>query len=625
MDPISALVGVLAAGATVVLKEAASDSVKLAYGSIKALLKEKLSSLANLEESPDDPDYQSAARKEIQRKGLMNDPDLLVRAHELVRAIEQEARERRSISGIDLEQICAAGDVLVKDLQAFEGGVYIKDVTAKSGSIRNRRASLRRLHKKLSGTTEFGSNSVVLQHLRAEGNIVVRLAGSSSASPFTGKIQAFLEEYLVADRGMGPLPFGGRKEVLRLLDVWLEDRAAPPQLMLTGPAGRGKSALLVHWIQRVDEINRSATEIQWHLAFVPISIRFGTNQPRVFYEALAARLANIVGVELDAPRTDAEIHYEDQCRLMLGEAMGRDLPILVVIDGADEALSGRFNVTWFPKASGSRIRLVVSARLQAGDRDAGGWVQRLGWSRAVRVQTLDLAPLARSGIVDLLANSGAPVDVLAERPEVVEQLIQLTGGEPLLLRLYVEDLWTLGTKTGRLTLEDLGHIVPGFSGYFADWFARQRDAWRIERGEGSQIDERVVYAYLAVLACAHGRLSAYELSEVTKRSHAVEPSLRIEDAIEPIRRFVIGTGDSSRPEGEGFVLSHPKLGEFLREDYLDARVVELTRHAFAVWGQEFSAALMAVNFLRVLHPLMSYSISVPTSLTSPQRPSNSWH
>ena len=89
----------------------------------------------------------------------------------------------------------------------------------------------------------------------------------------------------------------------------------------------------------------------------------------------------------------------------------------------------------------------------------------------------------------------------------------------------------------------------------------------------------MIMAYFAVLACAYGRLAADELGEITRRAHDVPHSFRMEDTLRPLRRFIIGTGRQSLNEDAGYVLSHPKLGEFLREDYFDKYQINQTRRA----------------------------------------------
>src|SRR5829696_5729055 len=91
MDPITTA---LVAGAAAALKDMASDAVKAAYKGLKGLLGEKLSSLANLEEDPNDEDYRKATSKELHKKGLAQDPAVLEKAKELTAVLEREPPER---------------------------------------------------------------------------------------------------------------------------------------------------------------------------------------------------------------------------------------------------------------------------------------------------------------------------------------------------------------------------------------------------------------------------------------------------------------------------------------------------------------------------------------------------
>src|SRR5215813_8582764 len=136
------------------------------------------------------------------------------------------------------------------------------------------------------------------------------------ASKFRGQIEAFLEEYLVTETRTRTVPFGGRDEDVALLDTWLEDETAPPRYLLTAPAGRGKSALLVRWLQHLLRQGRVGPDspVSWQLVFVPISIRFETHAPDIFLEAIATRLAEILGIELQPTHTDKDRYYANHCR-----------------------------------------------------------------------------------------------------------------------------------------------------------------------------------------------------------------------------------------------------------------------------------------------------------------------
>src|SRR5690348_14486256 len=103
---------------------------------------------------------------------------------------------------------------------------------------------------------DFGLGSLAVEHLQAGRDIIVTLAATAAASKFSGKIEAFLEEYLLTEEGPGTVPFGGRDEEFERLDHWLVDEKAPSRFVLVAPAGRGKSALLVHWIERLKRQQR---------------------------------------------------------------------------------------------------------------------------------------------------------------------------------------------------------------------------------------------------------------------------------------------------------------------------------------------------------------------------------
>ena len=91
------------------------------------------------------------------------------------------------------------------------------------------------------------------------------------------RIQNFLTEYLGTDSH--PVPFGGRDEALHMLDNWLAETT--PYLLLAAPAGRGKSALLVRWLDSLKaredpsaSSHRPNVPSGWQrlaLIFVPIS------------------------------------------------------------------------------------------------------------------------------------------------------------------------------------------------------------------------------------------------------------------------------------------------------------------------------------------------------------------
>ena len=131
MDPITT---VLIAGATIVLKEVTSQVVKDAYAGLKHLLAAKVLTIPALEKAPTNEKLQQAVGEEVRLAKAMEDPIVLVRARELAEAIAQEPYERMAEAGVDIAQIRATGEILVKNLSAA-GGVTIKDIDARGGSV----------------------------------------------------------------------------------------------------------------------------------------------------------------------------------------------------------------------------------------------------------------------------------------------------------------------------------------------------------------------------------------------------------------------------------------------------------------------------------------------------------
>ncbi|AMY07712.1 hypothetical protein LuPra_00892 [Luteitalea pratensis] len=369
---------------------------------------------------------------------------------------------------------------------------------------------------------------------------------------FDGRIQRFLEEYL--GRPDAPVPFGGRNAELAQLDRWLADPRAAPYALVAGPAGRGKSALLVHWAR---QLTRHA---DLALVYFPISIRFRTNLANVAFTSIAARLATVHGEPLLAgPETPAEVWRElTAAYLRRPPPAGRRL--LVILDGADESADWELGPDLFPAVPTERLRIVVSARYLAGDVDARGWIARLGWSGLRLAHPFDLPPLSARGLTDVLQKSSVPLEVLSQRADVVAELFRLTEGDPLLVNLYVSDLWARGEEVARLRPEDLGALEPGLEGYFHRWWDDQRALW----GDDSPFKEPAVDGVFNALACALGPLLTAELLELLPgpRSMAV---WTLDDVMSDLKRFVVGDGDT-----QGYALSHPRLAEYFYDRLANA-------------------------------------------------------
>lgn len=380
------------------------------------------------------------------------------------------------------------------------------------------------------------------------------------------RIRRFLAFYLGdADN---PVPFGGRGLEMQQLDRWLAAPGGADKLLLTAPAAGGKSALLTHWIS-------GAGTAGWRVVFVPISIRYETNRPDVFFAALAAALADARGLgALPAPAGDPAQHFRDKVIELLDDWPADAPRCLVVVDGLDEATGWQLDDTVLPTAAQPGLRLLVSAREMSGC-DASEWRRRIGWARS-RVQHLALGRLQRPAVGELLSQVALQVPA-AVCDDLADALYRVTEGDPLLLQLHVVGLLDAQARGEPVDLPALQRQQPGFSAFFDRWMALQ-----------SGLDRDLVKALLAVLACAAGPLRHADLEGLVPRVLG-QPCVVDADSLRPIQRFVVGDGVR-----QGYAFGHPKFGIYVREEWLARGPwVPAAQRAFLDWGGSVLAALAA--------------------------------
>ena len=387
------------------------------------------------------------------------------------------------------------------------------------------------------------------------------------------RVKHFLVEYL--GNGRHPVPFGGRTMDFARLDSWLFEHEGPAYALMAAPAGRGKSALLLRWCQRL--LTRSDLAV----VYFPVSIRFRTNLAGVVFPALVALLARLHGENIP---NDLHTH-EEIWHGLLTDYITRPLPdgrrLLLVLDGIDEAADWDAGPWLFPVDPPAGLRVVLSARYLANDLDANAWLTRLGWTREGLARTLELYPLDRAGIASVLIQMGFPLDLLGTRVDIVSELHRLSEGDPLLIRLYVDDLWERGDAVTRLTPEDLHAIRPGLLGYFERWWNEQRSLWNREAPQR----EAAVQTILGLLAGALGPLSTEDILNLAPDDSLLR-SGRIEQHLEPLERFVIGDGMR-----QGYVFSHPRLASYFLEERLGEVERQEVEQRFLTWGARTLAEL----------------------------------
>ncbi|MDN5272030.1 hypothetical protein QTO31_08600 [Chloroflexus sp. MS-CIW-1] len=332
--------------------------------------------------------------------------------------------------------------------------------------------------------------------------------------------------------------FGGRDAELAALDGVL--RGEQLYTLLVAPTGRGKTALLVHWVNRL--LGRG----EWRVIFVPISIRFGTADEQMALEMLAAGLADLHNDTAQFQRSDRSPF---SLRAMIGDYLHRPLPTgvrcLLVLDGIDEAVGWKVGPLCVVPPN-SPLKIVAAAR-QRADRGYEDWREHLGW-QPHRTRAFPLDNLDRAALIALLKAQDERLAALADDPAFVAQFERVSEGDPLTCNLLIKAL--LGNT---LSPTDLSRRPPGLEAFLRDWV----ETLRRMRQESAAIRE-----LLALCAVAYGPLTSDDLSALAPTVFSDQSA--IVDAVrsDEVARFIITVGEHS------YVFSHQRLREvFLEQIY----------------------------------------------------------
>jgi hypothetical protein len=367
-------------------------------------------------------------------------------------------------------------------------------------------------------------------------------------SRWAAQVDAFRFQYIGIPSS--PVPFGGRQKQLEMLSDWLNDASAPQYGLLEARAGLGKSALLVRW---VDTLLQTASE--YDIIYFPISARWQTNSELAVFEALTFRLASLF--EEPAPHTEAVRELRDVMRNYLDRIVESSRRLLLVLDGLDEAADWKVDTDFLPPRSRGNLRALVAARTSGeGSRS---WLGRLGWSTRGVARSFRLDELNRDEVADALRQAGSALATLLGRQSLVDALFEKSQGDPLVLSLYINELERYIGSAETFDEHNLQRIEPGLRGFFRYWLEDQERLW----GEGRHELEPRVRAMISLCALAYGPLMQEDVLGI--KPDLFDETRAVERTAQDLERLVIGDG-----RRQGYVFSHPRLGEFVREDVLGA-------------------------------------------------------
>lgn len=355
--------------------------------------------------------------------------------------------------------------------------------------------------------------------------------------------------------------FGGRDAELATLDTFLAEDTRPCALLIA-PTGRGKTALLIHWIVRVQQRG------DWQVIFAPISLRYETASAAMTLGALATALAEFHG---EREKLQTYNQTPDQLRPVIADYLRREPTdgkrLLLVIDGMDEAVGWKMGRDLFPREPGPHLRIVASAR-QMAHTSRADWREQLGWQTG-QTCDLELEGLRREAVSDILQRLGNPLDKLATDVDLLAEIGRVSAGDPLTIRFLIEAL-----RDGEVTPGKLTSLPPGLEAFVRDWLDELEQ-------QSDEVD--AVYALLSLCAVALGPLTNDDVEQLDTETFRRRATLN--RAAKQVGRFIIGDGSAQ----SGYVFSHPRLRELFLEQVLSQRERAVVQQRFVAYGEAWYA------------------------------------
>lgn len=138
MDP-TIITTALATGATLALKDTASQVIKDAYLGLKKVLVDRFNvgSVTALEKDPTDSGFQKSLEKELTiSSGLLKDPEVRELVKTLYTAIDENCSpEALKSIGVDVGTIKSNRNTIIRDVKGFDVGVQAKKIESGEDTI----------------------------------------------------------------------------------------------------------------------------------------------------------------------------------------------------------------------------------------------------------------------------------------------------------------------------------------------------------------------------------------------------------------------------------------------------------------------------------------------------------
>ena len=243
--------------------------------------------------------------------------------------------------------------------------------------------------------------------------------------PEGSELSAELEQQALFLQTAGEM-FIERADDLTPFEQYVQSAGTAP-LILTAPAGMGKSSLLAHWILE--------TRYRVYYRFIGKSIRSGTAAGLAY--SLWQQLHEEGRLEEPPPENTADLL--DRFADALGEAAAKNALILV-IDAVDQLPGGAQDIAFLPHRLPDGVKLLISVR-----EDAPGTGRYLA-ETAAYAEIVHVKPLADPADRSALVNTYLGNYLKKLSDQQLAALIQSPGAvNPLYLKIVLSELRVFGS------------------------------------------------------------------------------------------------------------------------------------------------------------------------------------
>ena len=394
--------------------------------------------------------------------------------------------------------------------------------------------------------------------------------------PSSTAIRHFLYEYVDPEKNT---PFGGRDREISAILNWIHDPNGTPVYLVTGPSGRGKSALVAQCWKAFQE----AAPLPERAVFVPITIRYNLSRDEPVLRAAAARLAMAQDQDWAKVADTIPGRLSDLFAELLESDNPNSQPLLLVLDGLDEMQGWDVYPGFIPADRCTpNVRILLSARETEDRPTPAAWQAALGLAEH-ECALLHLESLEYAAILSII-QSMQPVVVDSHfHEEAAQTLLELTAGDALTLSLYLRDLQRSSDSQRWLVETADSDAPPGLAGYLQRWWADQETLWDGPLGSRA----RHVSILFGLLSCAFGPISRRALLQLSR--HMIETTGDdLDAALSDLRRWIVVVDDAGN-----YSVSHPRIAESRRAELERSLDLQGYQTAYTAWGADVVGRLMS--------------------------------